>query len=148
MISSVALLEKLASAPTSRSISTVPLEHNGQGIVISNVDHAHYYFLPLFVTLQLNGKIHQKNMADFIIPPYDLYCPSVLPHLSKRCCSVCGIYNASVKSALSAWVTRTKACHPKTVPPAVITKIQSAENGRPIRRCRTSTGKDASLETT
>jgi len=106
----------------------VPLEHNGQGIVVSNVDHAHN-FLPLFVNLQLNSNIHQENMADFIIPPYDLYCPPVLPHLCKRCCSVCGIYHASIKSALS----HTKACHPKTAPPAVIMKIQPVEKRRPMR---------------
>jgi len=29
-------------------------------------------------------------------------------------------------------LSHTKACHPKTAPPAVITKIQSAENRRPI----------------
>jgi len=67
--SRVALLEKIDSAPLYR-----------QGIVISNVDHAHNV-LPLFVNLQLNSKIHQENMADLIIPPYALYCQSMLPHL-------------------------------------------------------------------
>ncbi len=40
-------------------------------------------------------------MGAFVIPPYDLHCPSVQPQLVKRCCSVCGIYHASVKSALN-----------------------------------------------
>jgi len=83
----------------------------------------------LFVNLQLNSKIHQENMADFIIPPYDLYCQSMLSNHSKHCCSVFGIYHASIKSVLS----HTKACHPKTAPPAVITKIQLVEKRRPMR---------------
>jgi len=49
-------------------------------IVITNVDHAHN-FLPLSVNFQLNSKIYQENMADFIIPPYDLHCQSMLPNL-------------------------------------------------------------------
>jgi hypothetical protein len=40
-------------------------------------------------------------MGAFVIPPYDLHCPSVQPQLVKRCCSVCGIYHASVKSAVN-----------------------------------------------
>jgi len=59
MISSVALLEKFDSAPLYR-----------QGIVISNVDHA-LNFLTLFVNLQLNSKIHQQNMADFVLQPHE-----------------------------------------------------------------------------
>jgi len=55
--------------------------------------------MPLFLNLLLNSMAQKEKMWEFIISPYELYCPSVEPHLSKRCCSVCGIYHASTKSA-------------------------------------------------
>lgn len=67
-------------------------------------------------------------MVHFILPPFDLHCPSVAPSISKRCCSVCGIYHASIKSATA----HTKECHSKTAPPTSITP-QADQRIRPIR---------------
>jgi hypothetical protein len=58
-------------------------------------------FLPLFVNLQLNSHVEKEEMGAFVIPPYDLHCPSVEPQLVKCCCSVSGIYHASVESAVN-----------------------------------------------
>jgi hypothetical protein len=62
---------------------------------------ASIYALPLFVNLQLNNHVQKDEMGAFVIPPYELHCPSVQLQLVKRCCSVCGIYHASVKSAVN-----------------------------------------------
>ena len=85
-------------------------------------------FLPLFVNLQLNSVIQQDKMGDFMVPPYDLHCPSVEPFLRKRCCSVCGIYHASLK----ALVIHMKDCHPKSPPPIAVTPVGD-ERIRPVR---------------
>jgi hypothetical protein len=77
----------------------VPAKHNNDGFVACNTE-SNATFLPLFVNLQLNSHVQKEEMGAFVIPPYDLHCPSVQPQLVKRCCSVCGIYHASVKSAL------------------------------------------------
>jgi hypothetical protein len=101
-----------------------PAKHTGEGIVTSDADAP--AFLPLFINLQLNSMIQQEKTRDFIVPPYDLHCPSVEPYLRKRCCSVCGIYHASIKSATS----HTNECHkaaPNMIPPPV------EEHGRPVR---------------
>ena len=55
----------------------VPAKHSGQSIVTSNADNAPT-FLSLFVNLQLNSMVQKEKMGEFIIPPYDLYCPSVM----------------------------------------------------------------------
>ena len=85
--------------------------HSGQN-VITDVESP--IFLPLFINLQLNRVLQENKMGNFIIPPYDLNCPSLEPFLSKRCCSVCGIYHASIKSAM---LHNMKECHPRTAPP-------------------------------
>ena len=64
-------------------------------------------------------------MGAFVIPPYDLHCPSVQTPLVKRCCSVCGIYHASVKSA----VNHAKV-HRRSSSSALIPQL---EKKRPVR---------------
>jgi hypothetical protein len=66
-------------------------------------------------------------MASFSEPPYDLHCPSVEPHLTKRCCSVCGLYHASVKGVAS----HKKECHPKAV--TAIATPAAQEKTRPVK---------------
>lgn len=78
----------------------VPAKHNNEGLVECNTE-SNATFLPLFVNLQLNKHVQKEEVGAFVIPPYDLHCPSVQPQLVKRCCSVCGIYHASVKSAVN-----------------------------------------------
>lgn len=106
-------------------LNPVPVKHSGQAIVTSNADVP--IFLPLFVNVQLNNVIQQEKIGNFVVPPYDLHCPSVEPHLSKRCCSVCGLYHASVKSALS----HSRDCHRTTAPSTVI--AAQPEKKRPVR---------------
>ena len=105
----------------------VSAKHSGQRIVTSSADNAPT-FLPLFVNLQLNSVVQKEKMEGFIIPPYDLYCPSVQPHLAKRCCSVCGIYHASIKSAMN----HKKECHRRPAGPTQI-PIEQVERRRPVR---------------
>lgn len=104
----------------------VPAKHNDQGIVMSET--ASPIFLPLLVNLQVNSVIQKDKMKDFIVPPYDLHCPSVEPLITKRCCSVCGIYHASIKSTM----IHVKECHPKRAPTA-IASIEVEERRRPVR---------------
>ena len=78
----------------------VPAKQNSEGFVSCNTE-SNATFLPLFVNLQLNNHVQKDEMGAFVIPPYDLHCPSVQLQLVKRCCSVCGIYHASVKSAVN-----------------------------------------------
>ena len=108
-------------------LNPVPVKHSGQAIVTSNADVP--IFLPLFVNVQLNNVIEQEKIGNFVVPPYDLHCPSVEPHLSKRCCSVCGL----VKSALS----HSRDCHRTTAPSTVIEEEATCKNS-----CQTSTGDD------
>jgi adenylyl- and sulfurtransferase ThiI len=65
-------------------------------------------------------------MGAFIIPPYDLQCPSVQTEQVKRCRSVCGIYHASVKST----VNHAKV-HRKSSSSALIPQLE--EKKRPVR---------------
>jgi len=67
-------------------------------------------------------------MGEFIITSYDLYCPTVEPHLSKRCCSLCGIYHASTNSA-----TNHKECLHKPAQPTVSTPMNKGIKRRPVR---------------
>jgi len=77
-----------------------------------------------FVNLQLNSKIHQENMADFIIPPYDLYGIFV---------SVAVQYLAyTMPQSRAPWVTQRQAAILWIAPPAVITNIQPVEKRRPM----------------
>lgn len=104
----------------------VPAKHIGQGSVACDADS--HNFLPLFVNLQLNSVIQEEKMGDFIVPPYDLHCPSVQPSITKRCCAVCGIYHASIKSAIS----HTKECHPRTAA-AIVSAPPTEDRRRPVR---------------
>ncbi len=78
----------------------VAAKHNNEGFVACNTE-SNDTFLPLFVNLELNNHVQKEEMGAFVIPPYDLHCPFVQPQLVQRCCSVCGIYHASVKSAVN-----------------------------------------------
>ena len=113
-------------------LNPVPVKHSGQAIVTSNADVP--IFLPLFVNVQLNNVIEQEKIGNFVVPPYDLHCPSVEPHLSKRCCSVCGLYYASVKSALS----HSRDCHRSVYCDCSPT----GEEATCKNSCQTSTGDD------
>ena len=58
-------------------------------------DHAK--FCPLFVRLSLQINPSLKN---FVKTPYDYFCPSIVPFLADRTCSMCGIYFASKKGVV------------------------------------------------
>jgi hypothetical protein len=103
----------------------VPAQHSGMNIVASIADST--AFLPLFVYLQLNSNIQIDAMANFSEPPYDLHCPSVEPRLTRRCCSVCGLYHAAVKGVAS----HKKGCHLKAV--TAIATPAAQEKTRPVR---------------
>ena len=59
----------------------VPARPNDEGIVICNTDS--HVFLPLFINLQLNSHVQKEEMGAFVIPSYDLHCPSVQTQLVK-----------------------------------------------------------------
>ena len=96
-------------------------------------------FLPLFVNLQLNSHIQREEMGAIVITPYDLHCPSVQPQLAKRCCSVCVIHHASVKSAMiHAKVYRRSS--------SLAVMLPQEEKKRPVRvASRTPTRDDGHL---
>lgn len=52
-----------------------------------------------FLDLSLRLALDLEISSAFIQLPYDYFCPTVKPKLSKRICQVCGHYNASNKSA-------------------------------------------------
>ncbi|XP_071575574.1 uncharacterized protein [Temnothorax nylanderi] len=62
-------------------------------------DSANANFCPLFVQLSLNIEIPSR--PDFILTPYDFYCPTVQTQLNKRTCPTCGLYFASNKNVKS-----------------------------------------------
>ena len=77
----------------------VPVKHSNDDCVMC--DKESHTFLPLFINLQLNRQVQKEEMGTFVIPPYDLHCSSMQPHLIKRCFPVSCIYHASVKSAMN-----------------------------------------------
>lgn len=55
---------------------------------------SHAKFCPLFLRLTL--QINPSNKC-FSKTPYDYFCPTVVPHLADKTCSMCGLYFASKK---------------------------------------------------
>lgn len=70
------------------------LWQSSSGLVVSERG-SHAKFCPLFVRLSLQIN---PSLKSFIKTPYDYFCPTVVPHLADRTCSLCGVYFSSKKN--------------------------------------------------
>jgi len=75
-----------------------PIDQSNSGLNVPDFNNeiSRMVFVPLLLRLATNI---QSCSTTFKVIPYDYFCPSIKPQLMERCCKVCGLYHASIKSA-------------------------------------------------
>jgi len=134
-------MEKFVATSTAGTISTESCPSEAQWTSHSHIQCRCAYFLA--TVCKCSAEQRDPAGEDWELcraTIYDLHCPSVEPHLSKRCCSVCGLYHASVKSALSnSRGVKGLSSHNSSV---YCDSSPTGEEATCKNSCQTSTGDD------